>query len=101
MSKKKEPKVKERINWRKEASLLPGYIIVLVWIIFTAAFLLWILGASLSTSREIFSGSVFKFESGLHFEKIGMIIITAGILMATIRLDFMTLLPRNSNLDST
>ena len=68
MSKKKEPKVKERINWRKEASLLPGYIIVLVWIIFTAAFLLWILGASLSTSREIFSGSVFKFESGLHFE---------------------------------
>ena len=68
MSKKKEPKVKERINWRKEASLLPGYIIVLGWIIFTAAFLLWILGASLSTSREIFSGSVFKFESGLHFE---------------------------------
>lgn len=68
MSKKKEPKVKERINWRKEVSLLPGYIIVLVWIIFTAAFLFWILGASLSTSREIFSGSVFKFESGLHFE---------------------------------
>ena len=68
MSKKKEPKVKEKINWRKEASLLPGYIIVLAWIIFTAAFLLWILGASLSTSREIFSGSVFKFESGLHFE---------------------------------
>lgn len=68
MSKKKDPKVKERINWRKEVSLLPGYIIVLVWIIFTAAFLFWILGASLSTSREIFSGSVFKFESGLHFE---------------------------------
>ncbi|WP_455619889.1 carbohydrate ABC transporter permease [Eisenbergiella sp.] len=68
MSKKKEPKVKERINWRKEVSLLPGYIIVLVWIIFTAAFLFWILGASLSTSREIFSGSVFKFESGFHFE---------------------------------
>lgn len=68
MSKKKEPKVKEKINWRKEISLLPGYIIVLVWIIFTAAFLFWILGASLSTSREIFSGSVFKFESGIHFE---------------------------------
>ena len=68
MSKKKEPKVKERINWRKEASLLPGYIIVLVWIIFTAAFLLWILGASLSTSREIFTGTVFKFESGIHLE---------------------------------
>lgn len=68
MSKNKEPKVKDRINWRKEISLLPGYIIVLVWIIFTAAFLFWILGASLSTSREIFSGSVFKFDSGIHFE---------------------------------
>ena len=68
MSKNKEPKVKERINWKKELSLLPGYIIVLVWIIFTAAFLFWILAASLSTSREIFSGSVFKFESGFHFE---------------------------------
>ncbi len=68
MSKNKEPKVKERINWRKELALLPGYIIVLVWIIFTAAFLFWILGASLSTSREIFSGSVFKFESGVHFD---------------------------------
>ncbi len=33
-----------------------------------AVILLWILGASLSTSREIFSGSVFKFETGLHFE---------------------------------
>lgn len=68
MSKNKEPKVRERINWKKEASLLPGYIIVLIWIIFTAALLLWILGASLSTSREIFSGTVFKFESGIHFE---------------------------------
>ena len=28
----------------------------------------WILGASLSTSREIFSGTVFKFESGFHLE---------------------------------
>lgn len=68
MSKNKEPKVKDRINWKKELSLLPGYIIVLVWIIFTAAFLFWILGASFSTSREIFSGGVFKFESGVHFE---------------------------------
>lgn len=68
MSKNKEIKVKDKVNWRKELSLLPGYIIVLVWIIFTAAFLFWILGASLSTSREIFSGGVFKFESGVHLD---------------------------------
>lgn len=60
--------VKQRVNWRKELSLLPGYLIVTAWIIFTAAFLFWIIGASFSTSREIFSGGVFKFASGLHPE---------------------------------
>ena len=70
MSKKKKEKIvyKEKVNWRKELSLLPGYLIVTIWVLFTAVFLLWILAASLSTSREIFSGSVFKFETGLHFE---------------------------------
>lgn len=68
MAKIKSIKVKNRVNWKKELSLLPGYIIVCVWILFTAAFLFWILGASLSTSKEIFSGDVFKFASGFHFE---------------------------------
>lgn len=66
---KKEKEVyKAKINWRKEAALLPGYIILTIWVAFTAAFLIWILGASFSTSREIFTGTVFKFESGFHFE---------------------------------
>ncbi len=68
MSKKEKVKYKEKINWKKETSLLPGYIIVLIWIAFTAAFLIWILAASLSTSREIFSGEVFKFATGFHWE---------------------------------
>ncbi len=68
MSKKEKVKYKEKINWKKEVSLLPGYVIVLIWIVFTAAFLIWILGASLSTTKEIFSGAVFKFESGFHWE---------------------------------
>lgn len=68
MKKEKEIKVKTPVNWRKEFSNLPGYLIVIIWIAFTAAFLFWILAASLSTSREIFSGNVFKFESGVHFE---------------------------------
>lgn len=67
MRKKKE-RYREKVNWRKEVSLLPGYIFVLIWIIFTAVMLCWILGASLSTSREIFSGSIFKFETGMHWE---------------------------------
>lgn len=64
----REKKVKTKVNWKREASLLPGYLIVVAWILFTAAVLFWILGASFSTSREIFSGNVFKFESGFHFE---------------------------------
>lgn len=64
----KEKKVKEKINWRKELSLLPGYLIVIAWILFSIAFVSWIIGASLSTSREIFTGAVFKFETGFHWE---------------------------------
>lgn len=68
MGKKKNKKYREKVNWKKEASLLPGYIIVLLWIAFTAVVLTWILGASLSTAREIFTGTVFKFASGFHWE---------------------------------
>lgn len=61
-------KYNSRINWRKEAKLLPGYIIVIAWVLFTAVVLFWIFAASLSTSREIFSGSVLEFASGFHWE---------------------------------
>lgn len=65
---KKTNAYRPRINWKKEARLLPGYLIVVLWVVFTAVMLFWILGASLSTSREIFSGHVLQFESGLHWE---------------------------------
>lgn len=61
-------KYNSRINWRKEARLLPGYIIVVAWVLFTAVVLFWIFAASLSTSREIFSGAVLEFASGFHWE---------------------------------
>ncbi len=57
-----------RINWKKEARLLPGYIIVITWILFTVVMLGWIFAASLSTSREIFTGTVLKFASGFHWD---------------------------------
>ena len=62
------PKYRENINWKKEARLLPGYLIVLAWVAFTAVMLFWILAASLSTSREIFTGTVLELKSGLHWE---------------------------------
>lgn len=61
-------KYHEKINWKKEVKLLPGYLIVCAWVAFTAVMLFWILGASLSTSREIFTGAVLEFKSGIHWE---------------------------------
>ncbi len=58
----------KKINWKKELRLLPGYLIVTVWVLFTAAMLFWIFAASLSTSREIFTGKVLEFATGLHWE---------------------------------
>ena len=64
----KEKKVRERVNWHKELHLAPGYIILTLWVLFTFVLLGWVVGASFSTSKEIFSGAVFKFESGIHLE---------------------------------
>lgn len=59
---------KPHIDWQKELKLLPGYIIVLIWVLFTFVMIGWIVAASLSTSKEIYSGSVLQFASGFHFE---------------------------------
>lgn len=52
----------------KEARLLPGYLLVGIWVLFTFMLLGWVLCASLSTTQEIFAAQVGKFPSGLHFE---------------------------------
>ncbi len=66
--KKTEEKRKEKFNLKKELSLLPGYIIILIWVGFTLALLGWIFAASLSTTADIFAGKTFEFSTGLHFE---------------------------------
>ena len=58
----------KKINWKKELRLAPGYLVVGIWVLFTAVMLFWILGASPSTSRDIFKGEIFQFSTGLHFE---------------------------------
>ena len=52
----------------REMRLLPGYILVIIWVCFTFALLGWVLCASLSTTQEIFAAQVGKFPTGLHFE---------------------------------
>lgn len=66
MAKEKEPR--RPINWKQELRLAPGYIILLIWVIFTIVLLGWVLCASFSTTPEIFQGKATKFETGLHFE---------------------------------
>ena len=56
----------EPVNWKKELRLAPGYIILLLWISFTFILLGWVLLASFSTTKEIFSNQLLA--SGPHFE---------------------------------
>ena len=67
----KEPEkivYRDRIHWKKEAGYLPGYILCVLWLLFTVMLVGWVCLASLSTSREITGGTLFQFASGFHFE---------------------------------
>ena len=44
------------------------YIPLLLWTAFMGAMLIYIFGASLSVPRDIFTGKVFKYETGFHWE---------------------------------
>jgi N-acetylglucosamine transport system permease protein len=59
---------KKRISWRKDVRLLPGYLILTLWVLFTFVLIGWVLAASFATTREIFKGQALQFPSGLHFE---------------------------------
>ena len=61
-------KYHDRINWKKEARLLPGYLIVCLWVAFTAVMLSWIIAASLSTTKEIMTGRVYDFSKGINWK---------------------------------
>ena len=53
-------------RWRKEVRLLPCYISGLVWSFFTIFMIGWIVAASLSSTKEVFTGNVLA--TGLHIE---------------------------------
>ena len=63
-------KMKERqnLNLRKEAKLIPGYLVMILWLALTVVLLGWIFAASFSTTKEINMGKVLEFGSGLHPE---------------------------------
>lgn len=57
-----------RRGLKNDLRLLPGYLILIAWVIFTFIVLGWVFAASLSTTRDIFSAKTFAFPTGLHFE---------------------------------
>lgn len=45
-----------------------AYLPCVLWSVFMSAIFIYLIAASVSTPREIFSGTVFKFESGIHWD---------------------------------
>jgi len=59
-------KRKKRLSEYSFLRLSPGYLLLVIWVAFTIILIGWIIGASFATTREIFTGTMFK--SGLHFD---------------------------------
>ena len=65
---KKQKKFREPFSMKKELPLLPGYLLCILWVVFTVMLVGWVMLASLSTSKEILGGQLFQFASGFHWE---------------------------------
>lgn len=59
---------RQGLNMRGQLKLAPGYLVLATWVSFTFVVLFWVVGASLSTTGDIFRGTIFDFSTGLHFE---------------------------------
>lgn len=65
---KKAIQYRDKVNWKKELSLAPGYLILILWVLFTFILLGWVFAVSFSTTKDIFAGNALTFPTGLHFE---------------------------------
>jgi N-acetylglucosamine transport system permease protein len=59
-------RVSRKFNLSKELPLLPGYILLILWVAFSIIMVGWVCLSSLSTTRSIFSSNVLT--EGIHFE---------------------------------
>lgn len=57
-----------RLFTKKRLLKIPAYACLIIWTAFTFIMVGWIILASFSTTKEIFSGKLFEFASGFHFE---------------------------------
>lgn len=79
MRKKNKERFDRTFSMKKELSLVPGYLVLTAWVGFTAVILIWVIAASLSTTGDIFRGTIFEFSSGLHFENYSRVWVTSNV----------------------
>lgn len=68
-----------KLTFKKQLALTPGYIVLILWCLFTFVLIGWIVVASFSTTPEIFAGNLFRFESGLHPENYYKALVTHNV----------------------
>ena len=78
MAKKNNP---QGMGLREQLKLAPGYLVLATWVSFTFIVLFWVIGASLSTTGDIFRGTIFEFSTGLHFENYENAWVTSNVSM--------------------
>lgn len=62
-------KRKVKTNWKKQVPLIPGYLVVTLWVIFTIVLILGIFAYSLKgNNTELYKNGIFEFPTGFHFE---------------------------------
>ncbi len=63
----------------KTVRRVPEYLLLILWTAFTAVLIGWVIVASLSTTREIFTNTMFK--TGLHFDNYVRALIDNNLLV--------------------
>lgn len=64
---------------KKQLKLTPGYSLVILWCAFVFIMVGWVILASFSTTKEIFNGTMLKFESGFNFSNYKSALFTHNV----------------------
>ncbi len=79
MWKNNKEKENNPFSLKKELALAPGYLVLMAWVGFTAVILIWVIAARLSTTGDIFRGTIFEFSTGLHFENYSRVWVASNV----------------------
>ena len=68
MTKTRKPALRVGFNLGRELRLAPSYLVLTLWVSFTAIIFFWVIAASLSSPSAIFNNEVFRFAEGVKWE---------------------------------